>query len=36
VPKAMKYKQSVFTEVMTKYILLHTSGEFIEIAGYGQ
>jgi hypothetical protein len=21
---------------MTKYILLHTSGEFIEIAGYGQ
>lgn len=36
VPKAMKSKQSVFTEVMTKYILLHTSGESIELAGYGQ
>ena len=30
-----KQKQSVFTEVKTKYILLHISGEFIELAGYG-
>jgi len=36
VPKDMKSKQSVFTEVRTKYILLHTSGESIEIAWYGQ
>lgn len=36
VPKDMKSKQSVFTEVMTKYILLHSSGESIELAGYGQ
>lgn len=28
-------KQSVFTEVNTKYTILHTSGESIEIAGYG-
>ena len=28
-------KQSVFTEVETKYLLLHTSGESIELAGYG-
>jgi hypothetical protein len=35
-PKAMKTKQSVFTEVDTRYILLHTSGESIELAGYGQ
>ena len=34
-PKAMKQKQSVFTEVKTKYLLLHTSGESIELAGYG-
>jgi len=34
-PKAMKQKQSVFTKVKTKYLLLHTSGESIEIAGYG-
>jgi hypothetical protein len=34
VPKDMKSKQSVFTEVKTKYILMHTSGESIEIAGY--
>jgi hypothetical protein len=32
----MKTKQSVFTEVDTRYILLHTSGESIELAGYGQ
>lgn len=28
-------KQSTFTEVTTKYMLLHTSGESIELAGYG-
>ncbi len=32
----IKQKQSVFTEVETKYLLLHTSGESVEIAGYGQ
>lgn len=31
----VKTKQSVFTEVETKYMLLHESGESIEIAGYG-
>ena len=36
IPKAMKSKQSIFTEVTTKYLLLHTSGESIELAGYGQ
>lgn len=36
VPKDMKSKQSIFTEVTTKYILLHTSWEFIEVAWYGQ
>ena len=36
VPKDMKSKQSVFTEVTTKYILLHTSGESIELAWYWQ
>lgn len=30
-----KTKQSVFTEVVTKYLLLHESGESLEIAGYG-
>lgn len=30
-----KQKQSVFTEVLTKYLLMHTSGESIEIQGYG-
>lgn len=30
-----KMKQSVFTEVKTKYLLLHTSGESIELQGYG-
>lgn len=36
VPKDMKSKQSVFTEVKTKYILMHTSWESTEIAGYWQ
>lgn len=31
-----KQKQSVFTEVRTKYLLMHTSGESIELQGYGQ
>ncbi|GEN74117.1 ERF family protein [Chryseobacterium lathyri] len=30
-----KMKQSVFTEVSTKYLLIHESGECIEIEGYG-
>ncbi len=30
-----KRKQSTFTEVTTKYLLLHSSGESIELAGYG-
>lgn len=30
-----KMKQNVFTKVTTKYLLLHTSGESIELAGYG-
>ena len=30
-----KTKQSVFTEVTTKYLLLHESGESIELEGYG-
>ncbi|TDS14777.1 ERF family protein [Sphingobacterium paludis] len=30
-----KTKQSVFTEVETKYMLMHTSGESMEIVGYG-
>lgn len=30
-----KTKQSVFTEVKTKYVLLHESGESMEIVGYG-
>jgi hypothetical protein len=34
-PKAMKAKQSVFTKVTTKYLLLHTSGESVELSGYG-
>ena len=36
VPKDMKSKQSIFTEVTTKYLLLHTSGESIEVAWYWQ
>jgi hypothetical protein len=35
VPGATKQKQSVFTEVNTKYLLLHESGESIELSGYG-
>ncbi len=31
----LKQKQSVFTKVKTKYMLLHESGENIELAGYG-
>ena len=31
-----KQKQSTLTEVTTKYLLLHSSGESIELAGYGQ
>ena len=30
-----RQKQSTFTEVTTKYLLLHSSGESIELAGYG-
>lgn len=32
----VKQKQSCFTEVETEYLLLHTSGESVKIAGYGQ
>ena len=32
----IKQKQSIFTEVKTKYLLLHESGDSREIAGYGQ
>lgn len=35
-PYPKKSKQSVFTEVMTKYILLHTSWESITLAWYWQ
>ena len=31
----IKTKQSVFTEVKTKYLLLHTSGESLQISCYG-
>jgi len=31
----IKNKQQVFAEVRTKYLLIHTSGESIEIQGYG-
>lgn len=30
-----KQKQQVFTEAVTKYLLLHESGESIELSGYG-
>lgn len=30
-----KIKQSVFTEVNSSYLLMHESGEFIELQGYG-
>lgn len=32
----VKQKQQVFTEVTTKYLLLHTSGESQVLSGYGQ
>lgn len=31
----VKQKQSVFTEGNTKYLLCHTSGEWMELSGYG-
>jgi len=31
-----KMKQSILTDAHTKYLLLHTSGESIELSGYGQ
>jgi len=31
----VQQKQSIFTTVRTKYLLLHDSGESIELAGYG-
>ncbi|WP_312900232.1 ERF family protein [Chryseobacterium taichungense] len=30
-----KNKQQIFTEVITKYLLIHESGESIEVVGYG-
>jgi hypothetical protein len=30
-----KQKQQVFTEVVTTYLLMHTSGESMEVQGYG-
>lgn len=35
-PKEIKRKQSVFTEVITEYLLCHTSGESIVLNGLGQ
>jgi len=35
-PKEIKRKQSVFTEVITEYLLCHTSGESIVLKGLGQ
>jgi len=34
-PKDKKSKQSIFTKVRVKYLLLHESGESIELMGYG-
>ena len=34
-PKAMNQKQSVFTKVVVKYLLLHESGESQQLVGYG-
>lgn len=31
----VKTKQSVFTEVIVKYLLMHDSGESMEVTGYG-
>jgi hypothetical protein len=36
IPKERKRKQSVFTEVVTEYLLLHESGESIVLKGFGQ
>jgi ERF superfamily len=33
--KSLKHKVQVLTEVTTKYLLSHTSGESIEVCGYG-
>lgn len=33
--KQIKQKQSVFTKVTTKYLLLHESGESVGLTGYG-
>lgn len=33
--EVVKQKQNVFTKVKTKYLLLHESGESVEIVGYG-
>jgi hypothetical protein len=33
--KSMKHKTQVFTEVSTKYLLMHVSGESMELQGYG-
>ena len=35
-PAKMKRKKEIFTEVKTKYLLMHESGQQIELAGYGQ
>ena len=35
-PYPKKTKQSIFTEVTTKYVLVHTSWESVEMAWYGQ
>ena len=34
--KLLKSKQSILTEVVTKYLLIHTSGETLEVSGYWQ
>jgi len=34
-PKEVKQKQSIFTKVKVKYLLLHTSGESLIVCGYG-
>lgn len=34
--KPLKSKQSIYTEVLAEYLLLHESGESITLAGYGQ
>ena len=35
-PAKMKRKKEIFTEVKTKYLLMHESGQSVELAGYGQ